>query len=429
MLALAWQRLSRRAGQRPRAGARQLFGVLAPLSVRALRRAAGRARAARAVAFRSDTCCMSHAMDQQPTNRRHRAHRGAEAPPARALDRDRARARRAGRAVLRPDHRQGAGVLIRPCEADDDRDRARPATLRRRDAIVAVVLRSVFVAVMVGAAYAAVPLYNWFCRATGFGGTTQVATAAPARRDRPQDDGALRRQRRPRAAVAASSPSRRDRGQDRRGRRPSISRSPTQSARAITGQAAFNVTPISAGAYFNKIKCFCFTEQTLKAGREARNAGGVLRRSGDGQGPDWTTSTPSRCPIRSIRVREPARSRLPRPDGSERSRRAEIDRRHASSATERRRRRWPTRTPSRPRLPPGRSEPVAGRRLDLGLRAGGRRRSLDASHVLRPRRSCSAPACIGVLYTMFALVARRHQAKPSTRAITPAWCRSRTATA
>jgi hypothetical protein len=50
---------------------------------------------------------------------------------------------------------------------------------RRRDVMVAAAC-GVFVAAMVGAAYAAVPLYNWFCRTTGFGGTTQVATAAPS---------------------------------------------------------------------------------------------------------------------------------------------------------------------------------------------------------------------------------------------------------
>ena len=51
-------------------------------------------------------------------------------------------------------------------------------SLRRSDAIVAATC-GLGVAFMVGAAYAAVPLYDWFCRATGFGGTTQVATAAP----------------------------------------------------------------------------------------------------------------------------------------------------------------------------------------------------------------------------------------------------------
>jgi cytochrome c oxidase assembly protein subunit 11 len=50
---------------------------------------------------------------------------------------------------------------------------------RRRDVLVAGAC-GVFVAAMVGAAYAAVPLYNWFCRTTGFGGTPQVATAAPS---------------------------------------------------------------------------------------------------------------------------------------------------------------------------------------------------------------------------------------------------------
>ena len=51
-------------------------------------------------------------------------------------------------------------------------------TQRRRDLMVAGAC-GVFVAAMVGAAYAAVPLYDWFCRTTGFGGTPQVATAAP----------------------------------------------------------------------------------------------------------------------------------------------------------------------------------------------------------------------------------------------------------
>src|SRR3954469_9869786 len=49
----------------------------------------------------------------------------------------------------------------------------------RRDAVVASVCGLV-VALMVGASYAAVPFYNWFCRATGFNGTTMVASAAPA---------------------------------------------------------------------------------------------------------------------------------------------------------------------------------------------------------------------------------------------------------
>src|ERR1700744_6245947 len=48
-----------------------------------------------------------------------------------------------------------------------------------RDATVAALCGFVVV-LMVGAAFAAVPFYNWFCRTTGFGGTTQVASVAPA---------------------------------------------------------------------------------------------------------------------------------------------------------------------------------------------------------------------------------------------------------
>src|SRR5258707_2772775 len=53
-----------------------------------------------------------------------------------------------------------------------------PRATRRRDVLVAASC-GVFVAAMVGAAYASVPFYNWFCRVTGFNGTTQVATKAP----------------------------------------------------------------------------------------------------------------------------------------------------------------------------------------------------------------------------------------------------------
>ena len=63
----------------------------------------------------------------------------------------------------------------------NDRPRvfASARSLFSRDTIVASICGLV-VALMVGASYAAVPLYNWFCRATGFNGTTQVANAAPS---------------------------------------------------------------------------------------------------------------------------------------------------------------------------------------------------------------------------------------------------------
>src|SRR5690349_22406380 len=62
-----------------------------------------------------------------------------------------------------------------------ERDRTQQQTRKPRlgrDALVASICGLVVV-LMVGASYAAVPFYNWFCRATGFNGTTQVATAAP----------------------------------------------------------------------------------------------------------------------------------------------------------------------------------------------------------------------------------------------------------
>ena len=54
-----------------------------------------------------------------------------------------------------------------------------PAPVARRDLVIAAACGA-FVAAMVGMSYAAVPLYSWFCRTTGFGGTPLVAHAAPA---------------------------------------------------------------------------------------------------------------------------------------------------------------------------------------------------------------------------------------------------------
>lgn len=136
--------------------------------------------------------------------------------------------------------------------------------LRRRDAIVAASC-GLGVAFMVGAAYAAVPFYDWFCRATGFNGTTQVATSAPA--------GALGRPITVRfdANIGPGLPWRFEPEQNsievRLGEVVTVNyRVINQAARPITASAAYNVTPLSAGAFFQKINCFCFTEQSLKSG-------------------------------------------------------------------------------------------------------------------------------------------------------------------
>jgi cytochrome c oxidase assembly protein subunit 11 len=141
-----------------------------------------------------------------------------------------------------------------------------PTSKRGRDIMVAAAC-GVFVAVMVGAAYAAVPLYNWFCRTTGFGGTTQVATAAPSR--------ILDRKLTVRfdANVLGGLPWRFEPEQNsievRLGEVVTVSyRVVNESARETVGIASYNVSPPTVGAYFSKINCFCFTDQRLKGGEK-----------------------------------------------------------------------------------------------------------------------------------------------------------------
>ena len=121
---------------------------------------------------------------------------------------------------------------------------------------------------MLGLAFASVPLYRAFCQVTGFGGTPLKADSAPG-------------------AVAGQIGVRFDANIDPRlpwkfepeqetvrinpGARTTIYYDATNyPARSTTGQAIFNVTPESAGKYFSKIECFCFTEQTLKPGQSVR---------------------------------------------------------------------------------------------------------------------------------------------------------------
>jgi len=133
---------------------------------------------------------------------------------------------------------------------------------RRRDFLVAAACGA-FVAVMVGAAYAAVPLYSWFCRTTGFGGTPVVAEAAPVklldRKVTVRFD----------ANVASGLPWKFEPEQIsidvRIGQVVTVYyRAVNNSARETVVQAAYNVSPPTVGGYFAKINCFCFTEQRLQ---------------------------------------------------------------------------------------------------------------------------------------------------------------------
>jgi cytochrome c oxidase assembly protein subunit 11 len=118
---------------------------------------------------------------------------------------------------------------------------------------------------MVGAAYAAVPLYNLFCAVTGYGGTTTVATGeAGVILDREM-------------TVLFDANVNRHLGWDFRPVQRSMTVRVGETAlayytatnttdRPITGVATFNVAPFKAASYFSKLECFCFTEQTLQPG-------------------------------------------------------------------------------------------------------------------------------------------------------------------
>jgi cytochrome c oxidase assembly protein subunit 11 len=147
----------------------------------------------------------------------------------------------------------------------------KPAPRPTRDAVVAAICGLVVV-LMVGASYAAVPFYNWFCRATGFNGTTQVATAAPT-------SGPLARTIAVRfdSNVAPGLPWKFE--PEKTEIQLHIGEVTTvyytvinQAARTTSAQAAYNVTPLTIGAYFQKINCFCFTEQTMAPGEKREMA-------------------------------------------------------------------------------------------------------------------------------------------------------------
>jgi cytochrome c oxidase assembly protein subunit 11 len=121
------------------------------------------------------------------------------------------------------------------------------------------------VAGMVGLAYASVPLYRLFCQVTGFGGTTQVAEASDATATTQDvsirfdanvssDMGWTFKPKQNTLTVKIGEPS------------MAFYTAHNASSETVTGTAMFNVTPPEAGIFFNKIECFCFTEQTLKPG-------------------------------------------------------------------------------------------------------------------------------------------------------------------
>lgn len=138
--------------------------------------------------------------------------------------------------------------------------------LKSRNSKTAVILFSV-VAGMIGLAFASDPLYRIFCKVTGYGGTTQVAGVPPETKVIDQ-----RVTVRFDANVNKTLPWRFKPVQNtikvRLGEQAIAFYEATNlSDQPIVGTATFNVAPYKAGEYFNKIDCFCFTEQVLKPGQ------------------------------------------------------------------------------------------------------------------------------------------------------------------
>ncbi len=142
--------------------------------------------------------------------------------------------------------------------------------MRRRNSVTVLPLAAV-VAGMVGLSFASVPLYRLFCQATGLGGTTQRAAAAP----NAVADAIITVR-----FDAATAP---DLGWEfhpltkelrvHPGEQHEVFyRAVNRSAAPVTGTATYNVTPAKSGIYFDKLQCFCFTEQRLLPG-ESRDMG------------------------------------------------------------------------------------------------------------------------------------------------------------
>jgi len=138
------------------------------------------------------------------------------------------------------------------------------------DAKLKTVTRLVGVVVLMGGlAWASVPFYDWFCRVTGFGGTTGVAAA--------QSDTVLEK------TIKIRFDGSKDRNMPwefkpvvhemelkigETGLAFYEAYNPTD--RVVAGSASYNVTPYEAGGFFTKIDCFCFSEQVLQPGERVQ---------------------------------------------------------------------------------------------------------------------------------------------------------------
>ncbi|KAL3657422.1 hypothetical protein V7S43_017740 [Phytophthora oleae] len=168
--------------------------------------------------------------------------------------------------LLRP---SGLGAVR--CISKRAAEEARRESIKMRNRRAVMYLAGTAIA-WVGISYAAVPLYKIFCQMTGFGGTTRRVEKFVADKLTPRDDSkpirvtfdggvsanmpwAFRPQQRDLLLVPGETAL-------------AFYTAKNKTDKAITGVATYNVYPPSAGVYFNKIQCFCFEEQRLKANEE-----------------------------------------------------------------------------------------------------------------------------------------------------------------
>ena len=140
------------------------------------------------------------------------------------------------------------------------------AEMAKKNARLGLVVLGVVLG-MAGLAYASVPLYDLFCRVTGFGGTTQVADALPDTvldrivtvKFNADTDPTL---------LWNFEPQQRSIEVKLGQKGITAYTAANKTSQPLTGTAIYNVTPLKAGKYFHKIQCFCFDEQTLNAKQE-----------------------------------------------------------------------------------------------------------------------------------------------------------------
>jgi cytochrome c oxidase assembly protein subunit 11 len=139
-------------------------------------------------------------------------------------------------------------------------------TLSRNDTVLLSCIAGIVF--MTGLSFAAVPLYDLFCRATGYGGTPARAAAAPAASQIAGRTMTIRFDSNVDPKLGWSfQPVRRAMTVKIGENKLAFFRARNEEGVPVTGHATFNVTPEKAAIYFAKIQCFCFTEQRLEPGQ------------------------------------------------------------------------------------------------------------------------------------------------------------------